>query len=51
MAEQMRKKMAVIFSRVVQNTKLQIQKAQKMPKKDKYKEDTTWAQHSQWLCA
>lgn len=47
----MRKKMAVIFSRVVQNTKLQIQKAQKMPKKDKYKEDTTWAQHSHWLCA
>ena len=43
--------MAVIFSSVAQNTKLQIQKAQKMPNKDKYKEDTTWVQRSQWLCA
>ena len=42
----MRKKMAVIFSTVVQNTNLQIQKAQKAPKKDKYKENTTWAHHS-----
>lgn len=41
MIEQMRK-MAIIFSSVVQNTNLQIHKAQKMPKNDKYKENTTW---------